>query len=267
MPLNAWRAKHPPGVYEGSGKDLVIGYFIGCGIDIVQQKSGNATLQLLRKTGRQVHVLDNCCCGLPARSFGDLPVAQNLAKKNLETVSSGQYDVIVTDCSSCASFLKTYPSLFSEEDSLFEAATQFSTGIRDLTEWLDIARVPTAAAGQALRVTYHDPCHAARGQRLVKEPREALKKIPEIEYIELPEADWCCGGAGAYALSQFDLYRQVLDRKIGNVKATGADIIATSCPACIIHLSYGVRKHGLTTRVCHISEIVNGDTRTLMRRK
>jgi len=263
LPLKAWRANFTPGIYEGSAKDLTIGYFVGCGIDIVQQKSGTATLQLLRETGRQVHVLDNCCCGLPARSFGDLEIARKLAQKNLETFASAHYDVIVTDCSSCASFLKKYRMLFSEQDSRFEAAKRFSSRIRDLVEWLDNVEKPGPAAHRAVRVTYHDPCHAVRGQGFVKEPRDALKKIPGIEYRELPEADWCCGGAGAYALSQFDLYRQVLDRKIANLKATGADIIATSCPACIIHLSYGVRRHNLRTRVCHISEIVNGDAHLL----
>jgi glycolate oxidase iron-sulfur subunit len=148
--------------------------------------------------------------------------------------------------------------LFSEEDSRHEAAKTFSTKIRDLTEWLKNLAVPASATDAAIRVTYHDPCHASRGQGLVKEPRDILKKIPGIEYRELPEADWCCGGAGAYALSQYDLYRRVLDRKIANLKATEADIIATSCPACIIHLSYGLRKHGLKTRVCHISEIISG---------
>ena len=260
LPLKAWRSENRPGAYEGRGDELTIGYFIGCGIDVVQQKSGTATLQLLRDTARQVHVLGNCCCGLPARSFGDLKIARSLATKNLETIKSEHYDVIVTDCSSCASFLKTYPMLFSEEDSRFEAAKQFSTRIRDLIEWLDLGQVSTDWSGKDVRVTYHDPCHASRGQGIAQEPRDALSKIPGIEYIELPEADWCCGGAGAYALSQFDLYRQVLDRKIANVESTGADLIATSCPACIIHLSYGVRKRGLRTRVCHISEIVNSDT-------
>jgi glycolate oxidase iron-sulfur subunit len=258
MPVKAFRDKKCPAVYEGSGKDLIIGYFIGCGIDIVQQNAGTATLQLLQKIARQVHVLDNCCCGLPAYSFGDLQIAQSLAQKNLQTLASGPYDVIVTDCSSCASFLKKYPVLFSEEDNCHEATKTFSTKIRDLTELLNNVAVPAPATDAAIRVTYHDPCHASRGQGLVNEPRDILKKIPGIEYRELPEADWCCGGAGAYALSQYDLYRRVLDRKIANLKATEADIIATSCPACIIHLSYGVRKHGLKTRVCHISEIIRG---------
>ncbi len=258
LPVTAFRERNHPGVYQGSGEELIIGYFIGCGVDIIQQQTGTATLQLLRQIARQVHVLDNCCCGLPAYSFGDLQIAQKLAQKNMQVLASGPYDVIVTDCSSCASFLKKYPVLFSEEDSRREAAKMFSAKIRDLAESLNNVALPTPAADAAIRVTYHDPCHASRGQGLVKEPRDILKKIPGIEYRELPEADWCCGGAGAYALSQYDLYRRVLDRKIANLIATEADIIATSCPACIMHLSYGVRKHGLKTRVCHISEIIRG---------
>ena len=257
LPVTAFRDRNHPSVYQGSGEELIVGYFIGCGVDIIQQQTGTATLKLLRHVARQVHVLENCCCGLPAYSFGDLQIAQKLAQKNMQMLASGPYDVIVTDCSSCASFLKKYPVLFPQEDSRQGAAKTFSTKIRDLPEWLDSATVSSLASETAIRVTYHDPCHASRGQGLVKEPREILKKIPGIEYRELPEADWCCGGAGAYALSQYDLYRRVLDRKITNLKATEADIIATSCPACIIHLSYGVRKHGLKTRVCHISEIIN----------
>ena len=255
LPVTAFRDRHPPGVCQGRGKELIIGYFIGCGVDIIQQQTGTATLQLLRQIGRQVHVLDNYCCGLPAYSFGDLQIAQKLAQKNMQALASGPYELIVTDCSSCASFLKKYPVLFAEDDRMEAAAKTFSANIRDMVEWLDQVAKPMPASDSPIRVTYHDPCHAVRGQGIAKQPREMLKKHPGIEYVELPEADWCCGGAGAYALSQYDLYRQVLDRKIANLKTTGADVLATSCPACIIHLSYGVRKHGLTTRVCHLSEI------------
>ena len=118
---------------------------------------------------------------------------------------------------------------------------------------------PAIFTNTPLTVTYHDPCHASRGQGLLKEPREILKSLPGVEYKEMPEADWCCGGAGSYAWSHYDLSRRVLDRKMENLKRTRADVLVTSCPACIIHLSYGVRKHGLDTTVCHISQVVNGD--------
>jgi glycolate oxidase iron-sulfur subunit len=259
MPVKALRDRRRPGVYPGHGQELIIAYFVGCGVDIVQQAAGEATLRLLRKFGREVHVLDNCCCGLPAWSYGDVEVARKLSGKNLQLLDVDRYDVIVTDCSSCASFLKKYPALYTEGDPRLTAAEGFAAKVRDLTEWLGSVALRNPAIDPPVKVTYHDPCHAARGQGIATEPREILKEIPGVEFVELPEADWCCGGAGAYALSQYDLYRQVLDRKVANIQSTGADIVATSCPACIIHLSYGVRKHGLQTRVCHLSEIVTGN--------
>ncbi len=114
------------------------------------------------------------------------------------------------------------------------------------------------AQQEKLIVTYHDPCHASRGQGIIEEPREILRAIPGIEYRELPEADWCCGGAGSYALTHFDLSRQVLDRKIDHVQSTGANLLVTSCPACIIHLSDGIRRRGLPVHVCHISKLLAG---------
>jgi len=106
-------------------------------------------------------------------------------------------------------------------------------------------------------VTYHDPCHASRGQKLTREPRDILGALPGLEYRELPEADWCCGGAGSYALSHYDLAMQVLDRKMENLKKTAAEVLVTTCPACIIQLSHGVRRHGLKVQVKHLTEVVS----------
>jgi glycolate oxidase iron-sulfur subunit len=113
-----------------------------------------------------------------------------------------------------------------------------------------------ATVDKKLVATYHDPCHASRGQGLVRQPREVLRRLPGVEYRELPEADWCCGGAGSYALSHYDLALKVLDRKIDNLERTGATVLATSCPACVLHLRYGVARRGLAVRVCHVAELV-----------
>ena len=97
---------------------------------IVQQAAGEATLRLLRQFGQEVDVLDNCCCGLPALSYGDIEVARNLSGKNLQTLDVDRYDVIVTDCSSCASFLKKYPTLYTEGDPLLIVAEGFAAKMR-----------------------------------------------------------------------------------------------------------------------------------------
>ena len=259
FPRRFLRDKVKPGRYEGQGEKLHVAYFVGCGMDIMTPDAAEATLDLLKATAKTVTVLPNCCCGLPAETYGDRPAALNLARKNLELLGSAPGDFVVTDCSSCASFLKKYPTLFPEADPRRKEAEKLASRTRDLVEFL--ASSPPSSlvtAHSSLVVTWHDPCHASRGQKLVKEPREILKSLPGVEYRELPEADWCCGGAGSYALSHYDLARKVLDRKIDNVEKTGASVLATSCPACIIHLSYGIRLRKLPIRVCHISELLAG---------
>ncbi len=250
-----------PGVLEGKGNSLRIAYFVGCGMDLVRPQAAQLSVKLLLEIGKSVEVLDNCCCGLPAQTYGDPKAARNMAARNLRAVASRQFDVLVTDCSSCASFLKRYPELFAGDGALLDRAKELASRVKDIVE---VLRGPEQSGSRRpsesrpFVVTYHDPCHARRGQKLVREPREILKSLPGVEYRELPEADWCCGGAGSYALFHYDLSRKVLERKIDNVVKTGADVVATSCPACIIHLSYGVRKRGLATRVLHISEVVSG---------
>jgi len=245
-----------PFLGQGQGR---IGYFVGCGTDIMCPEAARATLGVLRRLGRSVEVLENGCCGLPPLTYGDRAAARELAARNLALLGPEEFDLVVTDCSSCAAFLTKYPTLFDEADPRHGAAVTFAASVRDLAELIGPAEeIPLPAGREKLVATYHDPCHASRGQGIVKQPREVLRALPGIEYRELPEADWCCGGAGSYALAHYDLARQVLDRKIDNVQRTGADLLVTSCPACIIQLRYGVRQRGLPVRVCHISELLEG---------
>jgi glycolate oxidase iron-sulfur subunit len=256
LPDQAFREKFRPGVLEGQG-ELKIAYFVGCGIDVMFPDAAEATLGVLRTLGRTVEVLENCCCGLPPMTYGDRSAAQALAEKNLNMLEPGNFDAIVTDCSSCAAFLKKYPALFDVDDPRRKAAENQAARIRDIVQLLPkSATLPAVKPGEKLIATYHDPCHAVRGQKLVQEPREILRSLPGIEYRELPEADWCCGGAGSYAAYHYDLSLQVLDRKVDNIERTGANLLVTSCPACIIHLSFGIHRRGLPVRVCHIAEVV-----------
>jgi len=256
LPGQPFRVRFKAGVYDGQGRSQRVAYFVGCGVDVVSHAAGEATLALLRRYARSVRVLDNNCCGLPAWSYGDLPAACKLAGKNLPLLAAERIDAIVTDCSSCTGFIKKYPRLFPENDPRRKAAESIAAKARDVSEWLAAEVIPLSKALQGKRVTFHDPCHASRGQGLVKPPRELLRQVPDAKFVELPEADWCCGGAGSYALSHYDLAMQVLDRKMANLKKTGADVLVTTCPACIVQLSYGVRRHGLKVQVRHLTEVL-----------
>jgi glycolate oxidase iron-sulfur subunit len=259
FPAKAFRETVQPGEFSGEGDSLRLAYFVGCGTDVMCPTAGEAALRLLRQIGKTVTVLDNCCCGLPPTCYGEQASAQRLAEQNIALLTSQPFDLIVTDCSSCAAFLKKYPALFPANDPRGEAAKLLVPKLRDLLEVATLAPQPLPRNGQRITVTYHDSCHAVRGQGLASQPRAILKSLKHVEYRELPEADWCCGGAGSYALTHYELSRQVLDRKMENVAKTGAQVLATSCPACIIQLSYGVRQHHLPVRVCHVSEVLTAE--------
>jgi glycolate oxidase iron-sulfur subunit len=256
LPAQPFRARFKPGLYEGQGRSQRVSYFVGCGVDVVSHAAGEATLALLRRFSRSVRVLNNNCCGLPAWSYGDLPAARKLAVKNLPLLKDDKIDTILTDCSSCTGFVKKYSRLFPEGDPGYRAAESIAAKAKDVSEWLAVEVIPFSQALQGKRVTFHDPCHAARGQGLLKPPRDLLRQMPGAEFVELSEADWCCGGAGSYALAHYDLAMQVLDRKMENLKKTAADVLVTTCPACIIQLSYGVRRHGLKVEVKHLTEVL-----------
>ncbi len=256
FPAQPLRARFKPGIYRGQGRSLKLAYFVGCGIDTISQAAGEATLALLRRYSRSVHLLENNCCGLPAWSYGDLAAARNLAVRNLPLLGGDGFDAIVTDCSSCTAFIKKYPLLFTDDDPSRDKARAVAAKTRDVAEWLAAEVIPFSRALEGKRVTFHDPCHASRGQGIVKQPRDLLRQIPGAEFVEMHEADWCCGGAGAYAFSHFDLAMQVLDRKMENLKKTEAEVLVTTCPACTIQLSYGVRKHGLKVKVQHLTEVI-----------
>jgi glycolate oxidase iron-sulfur subunit len=238
-------------------------YFVGCAIDCALPEAGEATVELLEAAGCEVSVASNVCCGLPPYAYGDLESARALARKNLAALRGEGTETIITDCASCASFLRDYPELFEEGDPDRAAAQEVAGRVRDLSQFLlersrpeSFGAEASEATGAPVVVTYHDPCHLSRYQGITREPRELLQAIPGIEFRELPEADWCCGGAGSYSMCHYEVSMQILERKMSNIRATGASIVVTPCPACILQLRYGAQRFGVPVEVVHLSEML-----------
>lgn len=242
---------------EKKEHSMKVAYFMGCGIDYAFPDVGAATLGILKKGNYDIQVLDNNCCGLPATGYGDFDAARQLARQNLQIMKEIDCDVIVTDCASCTSFLSEYENLFPEESEWHEISHSLSKKIMDITEFFH--RYPLKNV-QKLKenktVTFHDPCHLGRFLNVVEEPRDLLRNIDGVTYKELPESNWCCGGAGTYNISHYELSMKILDRKMKNLESTGADTLVTACPGCMVQLSYGVRKKKLPVEVKHINEVI-----------
>lgn len=232
-------------------------YFNSCGMNFALPKVAEATVRVLVRNNCAVEIRPNNCCGLPPWSYGDLESARNLARGNLRAMAGTDAEAILTDCGSCSSFLKEYGHLLAEDSEYAAQAVEFSAKVRDVSEYL-------ASIGPALSqglidavVTYHDPCHLSRPGKINAQPRSLIRGVPGVELRELPEADWCCGGAGTYNVAHYDQSMQVLDRKMKNVEKTGASILVTSCPACIMQLSHGVRRAGLNVEVLHVTQLLD----------
>jgi glycolate oxidase iron-sulfur subunit len=234
-----------------------VSYFVGCASNFILPQVSEATVEVLENTGANVQIAENGCCGSPAYEYGDLEAAREMARKNLEILEKTGAEAVVTDCGRCAAFLKEYPQLLESDPTLHEQAKRVAQKVKTFSEFMQTF-IPESPPAKFLsgKVTYHDPCHLSRYQKVTREPRALLKRIPGLTYVELPEADRCCGGAGSYTISRYDQSMRVLDRKMELVKKTGADILATECPGCIIQLSHGARRAGLGIRVVHLSELL-----------
>ena len=188
---------------------------------------------------------------MPAESYGRRDLVLDQARHNIEVFERLNVDIVVTDCATCGSALKEYGTLLADEPDWASRADAFSGKVRDVSEFL--SQIPLRKPSGRLegRVTYHDPCHLRRAQKVWKEPRKLLSLIDGLEFAEMPEADWCCGSAGSQLITHYDTSLKVLDRKIDNIERTGADIVASGCPGCRMQLQTGLHKRGGRVRVVH----------------
>ncbi len=191
------------------------------------------------------------CCGMPAIGYGRQELMREMAKHNIAVFEQWDVDVIVTDCATCGSTLKEYGHFLAQDAEWAARASAFSAKARDISEFL--AEIPLEKPRGRLEatVTYHDPCHLVRGQKVTTQPRQLLGMIDGLELVEMTEADWCCGSAGSQLITHYEDSLAILERKMDNVAATGADYVASGCPGCQMQLSVGLKRRGIKMKVVH----------------
>jgi len=242
-----------PEITVADGKELRrVGYFLGCAQSLLFAEQSSATLRVLARNGCSVVSPKEIeCCGMPARGYGRMDMVLEQARNNIEVFDCCNVDAIVTDCATCGSTLKEYGALLAEDEVWADRAAAFSGKVRDISEYLAEIPLRKPAGRIRARVTYHDPCHLRRAQKVWKEPRKVLSLIDGLEIVEMPEADWCCGSAGSQLITHYETSRRVMDRKLDNIEETGAGIVATGCPGCRMQLKAGLQGRGNRMRVVH----------------
>jgi glycolate oxidase iron-sulfur subunit len=210
------------------------------------------TVEVLARNGCEVHTPpgQHCCGSLHAHN-GEWKLAQRLARKNIDQFPPDQFDAVITNAGGCGSHLKHYAKLL-DGDAAYEArAHEWDRKVKDIHEWLvQIGFVPPAS-GATQTVTYHESCHLCHGQQVVSQPRQLLRAIPGVKLVELPEANWCCGSAGIYNLTQPEMAGQLLDRKMKHIRATQCEVVATGNPGCLLQIVNGAAREGIPLRIVH----------------
>jgi glycolate oxidase iron-sulfur subunit len=220
------------------------------GMRMMFPETSAETLNIL-KTGTRPMVKDNVCCGLPHLAHGLRDEFLALARENIRIYEDA--DVVVCDCASCGGTLKHITSYFAADPQWKDRAAAFSRKVMDLTEYLVKVGYTPRQKVEAV-FTYHDPCHLVRGHGIKNQPRDLLKEAGK--FVEMKEADMCCGGTGSFHMDYPDISSKILDRKRQNIEKTGAAIVVTGCPGCLIQLTKAAKASGGKFKAMHISQVI-----------
>ncbi|MGE5376001.1 MAG: (Fe-S)-binding protein [Bacteroidota bacterium] len=258
LPQRPLRQRLPEVTWASQESRYRVGFFLGCAQSLMFAEESAATVRVLARNGCMVITpKETVCCGMPATGYGRRDLVLKQARQNIDIFERANVDNIITDCATCGSTLKEYGRLLENDPEWAERAKKFGSKVQDVSEFLVSIPLEKPQGRIEARVTYHDPCHLRRGQGVWKQPRSLLKMIEGIEYVELPEADWCCGSAGSQLITHYETSLKVLGHKMDNLEKTGAGYIASGCLGCQMQLNVGVRQRGLDVKVVHPIELLD----------
>ncbi|OGQ06224.1 MAG: hypothetical protein A2W38_02145 [Deltaproteobacteria bacterium RBG_19FT_COMBO_58_16] len=237
-----------------------VAFYAGCGINFLMPEVGLKSIAVLKRAGAEVIIPpEQVCCGMPAYSTGDVESARQMALRNLEVFEAYDLDFVATSCATCGYGLKTQlRNLLGGEAALTERVDAFCSKVRDITELLtgELKLKGGENPVGARLATYHDPCHLGRGQGLREEPRVLIAQSSGVVLKEMKNPCACCGLGGGLSLSNYELSTEIARKKAENIKNSGADVVVTACPGCMVHLRDGLHRFGVDVKVAHVVELL-----------
>jgi glycolate oxidase iron-sulfur subunit len=247
-------AEMTPALGERRGR---VGLLTGCIQDEMFHGTNRRTVLALASNGYDVLLpQERVCCGALASHAGEARTAERLAWQTVTAFSGLNIDAVVVNAAGCGSNMKEYELQLRHSPGHREAGRHFSTIVKDASEFLAEHEVRPPSRAIRLRVAYQDPCHLAHGQRVLEQPRRVLKSIPGLELVEMKESDWCCGSAGVYNLTHPEIAEEALAWKIQHIIESGAQLIASANPGCILQIGMGLQRAGKDIPIVHVMDLV-----------
>jgi glycolate dehydrogenase iron-sulfur subunit len=246
--------EHYPAIGE---KRYMVAVLSGCVMPALFGATNEATVKVLRHNGCEVVVPKaQGCCGALLFHNGNKPDGLARARHTIDVFSGLNIDALIINAAGCGSMMKEYDELFKNDPVYREKARQMTAKVKDITEFL--GSIPLAPPSRAIKkkVTYHDACHLAHGQNIRSQPRALLRAIPGLQMTELQESDWCCGSAGTYNLTEPEMARRLLEKKVKNIEATEAELVVTGNPGCLMQIRAGLQQRGLPIKAVHTVDLL-----------
>lgn len=253
LPRRAFVAEEP----DGGGSTRAVALLEGCVMPHLYPATHEATVRVLRRLGYRVVIPEaSACCGALSLHAGDVETARACARRVIDAFEATAADTIIVNAAGCGAAMKEYGHLLADDPAYAARASALAARVRDVIEFVAEHELPSLSP-VAATVTYQDSCHLAHAQGVRDAPRRVLRAIPGLELREMEAADRCCGSAGVYSIARPDMSLRLLDEKMRAVRLTGAAVIATANPGCIMQLELGVRRAGLDARVVHVVELLD----------
>jgi glycolate oxidase iron-sulfur subunit len=259
LPRISSRFFEPRGTVKARGAvKKRVAFFAGCIMRLAFAETNRATVRVLARAGCDVDLpVEQVCCGALHAHAGEREAAKDLARRNIAAFERSDSEWVVVNAAGCGAALKEYGELLAHDPVWAERAQAFSRRVRDFSEAVADLPIEQPAGPVPSKVTYQDACHLLHAQGVRQQPRDVLTRIPGICLVEMRDGDRCCGSAGIYNLTEPEMAERLGENKVTNVDQTGADVVISGNPGCLIQLRAGLAKRGSRTKAMHLADFLD----------
>ncbi len=237
---------------------MKVSLFVTCLVDQLWTSIGVSSVEVLRKVGCEVEFDQRqTCCAQPAYNTGYLNEARQVAQRFISIFEESKADAIVSPSGSCTAMVRHYPELFAHDPSWLKRAQSVAAKTHELSAFLiRVLKVEDVGASWSGKLTWHDACHGLRDLNLRSEPRTLIRNVRGAEFVELENADACCGFGGTFSVKYPEISVAILDEKIEAIERAGVQAVVSGDASCLMQIGGRLSRKGSTVRPMHIAELL-----------
>jgi L-lactate dehydrogenase complex protein LldE len=237
---------------------MKVSLFVTCLVDQLWSSVGTSSVEVLRRVGCEVEFDDRqTCCAQPAFNTGYRNEARDVAKRFIQIFEESSADAIVSPSGSCTAMVHHYPELFADDPEWLKRAQAVAARVHELSSFLiRVLKIEDVGASWQGRVTWHDACHGLRDLNLKSEPRSLIRNVRGAEFVELDNADSCCGFGGTFSVKYPEISLAILDQKIEAIEQAKVNAVVAGDASCLMQIGGRLSRKGSHVRVMHLAELL-----------